>query len=58
MIGKLEHLQDNKFLCTYSNPTMGIREIPFKVEQGKVTGVTISVADFVEFTPYEFVRKN
>lgn len=58
MVGKLEYLQDSKFLCTYSNPMMGIREIPFKVEQGKVTGLTLNVADFVEFTPYEFVKKN
>jgi hypothetical protein len=56
--GKLEYLQDSTFLCTYSNPTMGIKEIPFKIEQGKVNGLTLRVADFVEFTPYEFVRKN
>ena len=58
LIGKLEHLKDNIFLCTYSNPTMGMKEIPFKIENGKVTGLTLRVADFVEFTPYEFVRKN
>jgi CubicO group peptidase (beta-lactamase class C family) len=57
MVGKLEYLQDSTFLCTYSNPTMGIKEIPFRIEQGKVTGLTLRVADFVEFTPYEFVRK-
>lgn len=56
LIGKLEHLKNDVFLCTYSNPTMGIVEIPFKVENEKVTDLTLHVADFVEFTPYIFVK--
>jgi len=56
LIGKLEHLKNDGFLCTYSNPTMGIVEIPFKVENEKVTGLTLRVADFVEFTPSIFVK--
>jgi CubicO group peptidase (beta-lactamase class C family) len=56
LIGKLEHLKNDVFLCTYSNPTMGIVEIPFKTENEKVTGLTLHVADFVEFTPYVFVK--
>ena len=35
---------------------MGIVEIPFKVENEKVTGLTLRVADFVEFTPSIFVK--
>lgn len=58
MTGKLEYLQGATFLCTYSNPTMGIKEIPFAVDNENVTGLTLRVADFVEFTPYEFTRKN
>ena len=57
MVGRLQHLKDNVFLCTYSNPTMGIKEIPFAIKDGKVTGLTLRVADFVEFTPYEFAKK-
>jgi len=56
MIGKLEHIENNNFLCTYTNPTMGIVEIPFKITDGKVTGLTLSCADFVEFTVYEFKK--
>jgi CubicO group peptidase (beta-lactamase class C family) len=56
LIGKLEYLKNDVFLCTYSNPTMGIVEIPFKVEKDKVSGLTLRVADFVEFTPYIFVK--
>ncbi len=56
LIGKLEYLKNDVFLCTYSDPTMGIVEIPFKVENDKVSGLTLRVADFVEFTPYIFIK--
>jgi hypothetical protein len=56
LIGKLGYLKNDIFLCTYSNPEMGIVEIPFKVENDKVSGLTLRVADFVEFTPYIFVK--
>jgi CubicO group peptidase (beta-lactamase class C family) len=56
LIGKLEYLKNDNFLCTYSNPEMGIVEIPFKVENDIVSGLTLRVADFVEFTPYIFVK--
>ena len=51
---KLEHLQDDNFLCTFSIPIFGTTEMPFKVENGKVSGLTLKVADFIEFTPYQF----
>ena len=57
MTGHLEGLGGSRFLCTYSDPIMGIKEIPFTVEGGKVRSVTVTVDDFVEFTPYEFVKK-
>jgi CubicO group peptidase (beta-lactamase class C family) len=57
LTGTLELLKDNTFLCTYSVPTYGVKEMPFQVKDGKVMGFTLRVADFVEFTPYEFVRK-
>tara|TARA_R110002033_G_scaffold169443_1_gene210230 strand:+ start:29 stop:1555 length:1527 start_codon:yes stop_codon:yes gene_type:complete len=56
LVGKLEHLQNDTFLCTYSIPIFGTTEIPFKVEKGKVSGVTLKVSDFIEFTPYEFKK--
>lgn len=54
----LEHLKNDVFLCTYSNPTMGIVEMPFKIANGKVEGLTLRVNDFVEFTPYDFMKVN
>ncbi|MCU0451736.1 MAG: serine hydrolase, partial [Bernardetiaceae bacterium] len=57
MTGKLEHLDGHRFLCTYSDPTMGIKVLPFKVEKGKVAGFELFVADFIEYTGYEFVKQ-
>jgi len=58
LIGKLEHLRKDNYLCTYSNPTFGIVEIPFKIKNDEVTGLTLRVADYIEFTPYEFNKTN
>lgn len=58
LTGKLDYIRDLSFLCTFSNPTMGIKETVFKTGAGKITGLTLRVADFVEFTPYEFEKKN
>lgn len=54
--GTLEPLGSNRFLCTYSDPLYGIKVLPFTVENGKAKSVTVTVADFVEFTPYEFLK--
>ncbi|MEO5975935.1 MAG: serine hydrolase [Chryseolinea sp.] len=56
LTGSLDFLKDNSFLCTYSVPTYGVKAFPFHVKDGKITGFTLTVSDFVEFTPYEFVR--
>jgi CubicO group peptidase (beta-lactamase class C family) len=57
LVGTLQALGENRFLCTYNDPTFGIKVLPFSVDNGKVKSVTVSVADFVEFTPYEFYKK-
>lgn len=54
--GTLEYMGDNTFLCTYSTPLWGIKEAPFKIENGKVVSITISVADFLDLMPYEFTK--
>ena len=53
----LEPLGQNRFLATFNEPLFGIKVWPFTVVNGKVQSVTVTVADFVEFTPYEFVKK-
>lgn len=57
LIGKLEFINENRFLCTYSDPTYGFKIIPFDIENGKVNALTLSVDDFIEFTTYNFIKK-
>jgi CubicO group peptidase (beta-lactamase class C family) len=55
--GKLEYIGNNRFLCTYSDPTYGIKVFPFDIENGKVKSFDLSVDDFIEFLPYKFKKK-
>ncbi len=55
--GTLEYIGNNRFLCTYNDPCFGIKVIPFKIENNKIKSFTLYVADFVEFTTYEFVKQ-
>jgi CubicO group peptidase (beta-lactamase class C family) len=54
--GTLEPLGGNRFFCTYSDPLYGMKKLTFTVENNKVKSLTVRVADFVEFTPYEFFK--
>lgn len=58
LIGRLEYIKNDNYLCTFSNPLYGIVEIPFKIDNGRVTGLTLRVPSVVEFTPYIFIKKN
>jgi CubicO group peptidase (beta-lactamase class C family) len=55
---ELEALGGNRFLATFNDPLYGIKVWPFTIENGAVKSVTVTVADFVEFTPYEFYKLN
>ncbi|MBI5220001.1 MAG: serine hydrolase [Bacteroidia bacterium] len=57
MTGTLECLGGKRFLCTYSDPEFGIKVIPFKIENNKIRSFILTVAEFIEFTDYEFVKK-
>jgi len=54
--GTLEPLGGNRFFCTYSDPLYGMKKLAFTVANNKVKSLTVKVADFVEFTPYEFIK--
>jgi len=56
MYAKLESLGGNRFYATFTDPEFRKAIFPFHVEKGKVTSVTVKVADFIEYNPYEFVR--
>lgn len=53
---RLDYMGDNRFLCTYSNPLFGIKVFPFVIEGDMVKSFTLSVADFLEYTTYQFVK--
>jgi hypothetical protein len=55
--GKLEHVGNNRFLCTYSDPLFGIRIFPFTVKNGKVLSFDLYVDNFIEFLPYTFYKE-
>jgi CubicO group peptidase (beta-lactamase class C family) len=57
MYAKLESLGGNRFYATFSDPEFSKAVFPFKVENGKVNGVTVKVADFIEYNAYEFTKK-
>jgi hypothetical protein len=50
-------MEGNKFLCTYTDVTCGVKVTPFTVEKNNVKSVTITVADFIDPFPYEFVKQ-
>ncbi|MEI6575931.1 MAG: serine hydrolase [Bacteroidota bacterium] len=56
MTGKLEALGGNRFLCTYSNPTFGIKDVYFTLDGKSVKSLTLSCADFVDFQSYTFAK--
>ncbi len=55
--GKLEYIGNNRFLCTYSDPTYGIRVFPFEIENGIVKSFDLYVDNFIEFLPYKFYKE-
>lgn len=57
LTGLLEFMKNYSWLCTFSDPNMGIVEVPFKIDKGKVTGLTLRVSDAVDPSIYEFVKK-
>jgi len=57
IIGKLEYIGNNRFLCTYSDPTYGIKVFPFEIENGKVVSFDLFVDDFIDYLPYKFVKQ-
>ena len=57
MYAKLSSLGGNRFYCVFSDPEFGTAVFPFNLDGGKVKSVTVKVADFVEYTPYEFVKR-
>jgi CubicO group peptidase (beta-lactamase class C family) len=54
--GKLEYLGNNRFFCTYSDPTYGKKAFPFFIENGKVISFDLYVDAFIDYQAYKFVK--
>jgi CubicO group peptidase (beta-lactamase class C family) len=54
--GTMEPLGGNRFFCTYNDPLYGMKKLEFTVANKKVRSLTVKVADFVEFTTYDFIK--
>lgn len=57
MYAKLEALGGNRFYATFSDPEFSKAIFPFETAGGKVKSVTVKVADFIEYNPYIFTKK-
>jgi CubicO group peptidase (beta-lactamase class C family) len=57
LFASLQALGGNRFLAVVNDPLYGNKVWPFTLTGSKVKSVTVTVADFVEFTPYEFYKK-
>lgn len=53
----LEALGEGRFLATFSDPLYGIKVWPFTIKNGKIENCVVTVADFVEHNPYEFIKQ-
>jgi len=58
LIGQLEDIGGRSFFCTYNHPEYGYKVIPFEMKDSRVYSVKITVNDFIDFMPYEFVKDN
>lgn len=56
LVGKLEYMGNNKFLCTFSN-MWGITVLPFIIVADQIVSITITVNPSVDSMPYVFEKE-
>lgn len=56
MYAHLQPLGGNRFYVTFSDPVLGKAVFPFSFAAGRISGVRVKVADFVEYDPYDFKK--
>jgi CubicO group peptidase (beta-lactamase class C family) len=54
LLAKLQHIADDRFLCSYYPSRMGTEVFPFTIEHHRVRGFSLKVADRLEYTRYFF----
>ncbi len=58
MYARLAAIGGSRFYATFTDPEFSKAVFPFTIKDGKVTGVTVKVADFIEYGAYEFKKIN
>jgi CubicO group peptidase (beta-lactamase class C family) len=56
MYASLAFIGNHRFYATFSDPEFSKAVFPFTIVNGKVKGVTVKVADFIEMDAYEFKK--
>jgi CubicO group peptidase (beta-lactamase class C family) len=56
MYARLYSMGGNRFYAVFSDPEFSKAVFPFKTDAGKVSSVTVKVADFIEYNPYLFTK--
>lgn len=56
-VGKLTHIEGNKFLCEYTDLTSGVEIITFNETNEKITSVDVKVDDFIDYLTYNFTKR-
>lgn len=54
MFATAQPLGGNRFYVTFSDPELGKAVFPFTFANGKISGIRVKVADFIERDAYEF----
>lgn len=56
LIAYLKPLGENRFLCSFNVPLYGTHVYKFETKNNKVKQFTFKVADFLEYTTYDFIK--
>jgi CubicO group peptidase (beta-lactamase class C family) len=57
LTGKLQYMDHDEWMLTYSNPAFGVFPLKFVIKNGKVVSMSVKVNDELEFDPYTFVKE-
>ena len=57
LLGKVQYMDNDEWLLTYSNLSFGIFPIKFKTANNKALSTELRVSEFIDYDSYEFVKK-
>lgn len=57
LTARVQYMDNDEWMITYSNPSFGIFPLKFKTQGNKVISADIKANDFIEYDPYNFIKK-